>query len=273
VTQTATLLRDQLETARRAYIEYSNETWNSIFVQSVYVEDQGQAQGLDPNRFQAGLKFYSKRAQEIFDIFNTVYGASSRASRIVRVMATQATNPFHTQTILSFTNAAAKCDRFAIAPYFGSTIADTARANQIKAAGVDGVFNWLTTGTPDFGFGKLADLDQAVQNQKTTVAAFNIPLIAYEGGQHFIAGGVVQNDTQLNNIMDAVNRDARMKTVYLTYLNNWRARSIEIFWHFSNTDRWGVFGRWGSREFSTQPRAQAPKFDALQTYIETQPLP
>jgi len=46
-----------------------------------------------------------------------------------------------------------------------------------------------------------------------------------------------------------------MKTVYLTYLNNWRARSNEVFWHFTNTDRWNKFGRWGSREFSSQTRA------------------
>ena len=274
VTQTATLLRDQLETARRAYIEYSNETWNGIFAQAVFVQDQGEARGLNQpgnDRFVGGLRFYSLRAQEISDIFQTVYGAS-RASRIVRVMATQAGSLFATQKILEFTNAATKCDRFAIAPYFGSTIGDVTRADLFKAAGVDGVFDWLTTGTPDLGRGKLADLDQAVQDQKATVDTFNIPLITYEGGQHLVTAGAVQDDPVLNQIMDDVNRDARMKTVYLTYLNNWRARSNEVFWHYLNTDRWSKFGRWGSREFSTQPRAQAPKFDALQTYIENQPL-
>jgi hypothetical protein len=143
----------------------------------------------------------------------------------------------------------------------------------VSAAGVDGVFGWLTTGNPDLGVGRLADLDRAVQDQKATLSAFNIPLITYEGGQSFVAFGPFQNDAPLNQLLDAVNRDPRMRAVYATYLDNWRSRSDEVFFHFLNTERWTKFGRWGSREFATETRAQAPKFDALQTYIESRPLP
>lgn len=272
----ATILREQLEPGRVAYVEYSNETWNGIFTQAEFVQDRGQALGLDQpedNRFIAGLRFYSQRAQQLFDQFDLVFGAA-RAERLLRVCATQAVNPFLTQTILEFGEAADKCDRFAIAPYFGDTVVETERGEAFKAAGVDGVFSWLQTGTPDLGFGSLAELDAAIAAQKETVDAFGIPLITYEGGQHFLAAGPVQFDEALNALMDAVNRDPRMKTAYLDYLDSWRTSGgDEVFWHYLHTDRWSVFGRWGSRESTTQPRAQAPKFDALQTYIENRPLP
>lgn len=51
------------------------------------------------------------------------------------------------------------------------------------------------------------------------------------------------------------------------YLAAWRARSPgERFVHFVHVDRWSPYGRWGAKEFATQPRSQAPKFDALMTY-------
>jgi hypothetical protein len=272
----AALLRDQLKAGLRVHIEYSNETWNGIFVQSTYVQDRGEALGLnlpENDRFIGGLRFYSLRAQQVFDAFDRVFGAQ-RASRVRRVMATQAVNPFLTQTILKFGRAANKTDAFAIAPYFGDTIVEEAKANEIKRLGVDGVFDWLLNdNNAILDFGSLASLDRAVGDQKAMVQGFGLPLITYEGGQHFLAAGSFQNDADLNAIMDSVNADPRMRQVYLNYLGNWRQRSQEVFWHYLNVDRWSRFGRWGSKQFASQTRAQAPKFDGLQTYIEQQPLP
>jgi hypothetical protein len=272
----AALLRDQLKAGLRAHVEYSNETWNGIFVQSIYVQDKGEELGLnlpENNRFIGGLRFYSLRSQQIFDAFERVFGAQ-RASRVRRVMATQAVNPFLTQTILKFGKAAKKTDAFAIAPYFGDTIVEEAKANEIKRLGVDGVFDWLLNdNNAILDFGSLASLDRAVEGQKSMVQGFGLPLITYEGGQHFLAAGGFQNDAALNAIMDSVNADPRIKQIYLSYLGLWRQRSAEVFWHYLNVDRWSRFGRWGSKQFANQTRAQAPKFDGLQTYIEQQPLP
>ena len=42
-----------------------------------------------------------------------------------------------------------------------------------------------------------------------------IPLASYEGGQHFVGVGGLAWDEPLNQLLDAANRDARMRTVYL----------------------------------------------------------
>ncbi|MFM8790088.1 MAG: hypothetical protein ACKOEI_09610, partial [Chthoniobacterales bacterium] len=89
VRQTARLYRDTLDPALKLYIEYSNETWNGGFSQTTYVQDRGQALGLDADRWQAGQKFTSRRSGEIFAIFEQEFGAANR-SRFVNVLATQA---------------------------------------------------------------------------------------------------------------------------------------------------------------------------------------
>ena len=267
----AAILNAQLEPGRRATIEYSNEVWNGQFSQTAFATQQGAAQGLDllddgqTNAAIGMVRFYSKRAQRIFTIFENVMGGTSR---IRRTLSTQAVVPFFTREILSFGNAAQKTDMFAIAPYFGDTITDTKRRNALVALGVNGVFDWLLNdNNAVLKRGSLPSIDREVQDQAAVLAEFGIPLTSYEGGQHFLAAGTVSNDTQLNALMDAVNRDPRMKAVYLSYLNNWRNRTNEVFHHFVNCDRWSQFGRWGAKEFPSQRRVDAPKYDALMTYV------
>ncbi len=118
----------------------------------------------------------------------------------------------------------------------------------------------------------LEDIRFNSQQSRDAAANFGKPLISYEGGQHFVAIGNALDDPALNTLFDTVNRDPRIREVYSTYLNNWRLDTDQQFTHFYNCDSWSIFGRWGSLEFATQPRAEAPKFDALQSYIEAQPL-
>ena len=134
------------------------------------------------------------------------------------------------------------------------------------------MFSWLLNDNQPDLFGSLADIRFNTVISRDAALGFGKPLISYEGGQHFLGAGSGQNDNALNAIYDSVNRDPRMKQVYAQYLNGWRDDTGQFLTHYFNCDAWSVFGRWGSLEFSTQPRAQAPKFDALQTYIETRPL-
>jgi hypothetical protein len=276
----ATLLRDTVDPARTIYVEYSNETWNGIFEQARFVVEEGRRLGLDEledgsrNDFIGGLRFYSRRARQVFEIVDEVFGAS-RAARVERVMATQAVNPFLTETILGFENAAAHTDAFAIAPYFADTFTEPEQRTELLRLGIDGIFDWLLTDNNALlRFGSLASLDRAVADQKATTEDFGVgALITYEGGQHFLAAGALFRDAELDALFDAVNRDPRMATVYRQYLDNWRARTDERFWHFVTVDRWSEFGRWGAREFETQPLADSPKTRALEIYIAERPLP
>lgn len=298
----ATLIRDQLEPGRRAYIEYSNEVWNGQFTQTSYAVNQGRAQGLnvEPSCSNntgcrdtfAMLRFYSRRSRQIFEIFEDVF-TTANIGRVERVMASQAVNSFFTDQILSFENASNKTDSFAIAPYFGDTINrefEPTRRDAYVAAGVNGVFNWLfgSQGAPDLGYGSLAQLSrvefggprnirETIRFQKEVADQHGVQLVAYEGGQHFLQGGTIFNsnnaltDPQINTLFNSVNRDARMKEAYLQYLSIWTQEGGGIFHHYVNSDSWSAFGRWGAKEFPTQPRTAAPKYDALMQFIADNP--
>lgn len=275
VTSFARILNSQLEPGRRAYIEYSNEVWNPLFSQTRYATQQGIRQGINVlegkrDDFAGMLHFYSRRSKQIFSLFQQAMGG---VDRIRRVMATQAVNSFLTQEILNFENGAEATDVFAVAPYFGDTIVDAQKRDELLRLGVDGIFDWLLKdNNPILDFGSLASIDRAVSAQMQVLSGFGIPLTSYEGGQHFLAAGPFESDPALNELMDAVNRDPRMKTVYLRYLSHWRQRTGNVFHHFVNCDRWSRFGRWGAKEFPTQALSKAPKFNALMTYIANQPL-
>jgi hypothetical protein len=265
----ATIVRDQLETDRDAYFEYSNEVWNSIFDQTTYARNRGVELGLDADETTAMVKFYSRRSRQVFELIESAFGGTDR---IQRVMATQVVVPFFTEEILGFENAASSTDAFAVAPYFGTTISEQSVADAIKAAGVDGVFDWLNNdNNAAIGdYGALASVAAAVADQVDAAGDAGVPLIAYEGGQHFIGFLGFENDSDLNEILDDVNRDPRMKDVYLDYLEDFATTTGgQPFWHYVNCDRWSKFGRWGALEYPTQPRAASPKYDALQTFIES----
>jgi hypothetical protein len=305
VTEFARMVNESLEPGRHAYIEYSNEVWNGQFTQTAFATNQAGANlaRYGTNRFaendpgSAFVRFYSDRAQLIFRRFAA---EMDDMNRIRRVMASQAVNPFLTEEILAFRKGADLTDHFAIAPYFGDTISEgetfflecsdfraaespITRRDAIVQAGVDGVFAWLNgdPGAPDLGYGSLPCVRAAMLAQRTSARKFGVALGVYEGGQHFLAAGSLRfGDPELNAIMDAVNRDPRMKQVYLSYLAQWRGASTivgiapegNVFHHFLNSDMWTPFGRWGAKEFPTQSPAQAPKFDALMTYIARRPL-
>ena len=88
---------------------------------------------------------------------------------------------------------------------------------------------------------------------------------------HLDNAASVENNDAINTLFDAANRDARMGTLYAKYLAAWKAPGGTLFAHFVHCERQSKWGRWGALEYLEQPRQEAPKFDALQTFIETTP--
>jgi hypothetical protein len=75
----------------------------------------------------------------------------------------------------------------------------------------------------------------------------------------------------LNALFDAVNRDPRMRDLYLDYFEGWRTAGGGWINHFVNCDKPSKWGRWGALEYVRQPRDEAPKYDALLTFVERHP--
>jgi hypothetical protein len=60
-----------------------------------------------------------------------------------------------------------------------------------------------------------------------------------------------------------------MGALYTQFLQGWRDQGGALLVHFVNCSGWGRYGRWGALEYLEQPRSESPKFDALQTFIES----
>lgn len=307
IDQFATRLRDNFRADRRVFIEYSNENWNGIFSQSVEIPQQfcpgfadlaagcqndgvpgngiacernpvtfsqGAAQG---PCFQALVRAWGDRSVEIFQRFDTVFGASA-ADRLVRVVAAQAANPDLGRQVLtrnatgqSF-SVASRSDAYAIAPYFGTEYCTpdsgiNPDTHPSVYANLSNFFADLTSRALPTATGFMTNSRSMLTNN---FAAEGLRLIAYEGGQHFAGIGGFTFNATCNTTFDAANADPRMGALYTQYLNNWK-QSGDEFTHFSNVGRWGPFGRWGALEFQDQDVSTSPKFSAMQSFSSANP--
>ena len=256
VRRTARLYRDTLDPQLQLYVEYSNETWNGVFVAAAYVQDRGRALGLDASRWLAGQKFVAKRSAEIFGIFEQEYGLAQRR-RFVAVMATQAANlGVSTQRLEAMDDpdlnpARVKPDALAIAPYFGVNYApgDPIPTGEQVATGlsrktIEEALNWT-------------------RDQRAVAEAHGLRLICYEGGQHFVGILGAESNDSLTAALHAGNRDPRMEDRYREYMTGLENEGVDLLVNFSHISGWTQWGSWGVLEHQRQPARLAPKWRAL----------
>lgn len=176
----------------------------------------------------------------------------------MRVLGTQ--TPWVSEQELGFQDTAAHVNALAMAPYFNFRPDEAAT---VPGMSLDQLFAAINTVL-------LPRVKMAVQAQAPVTARYGVRLAAYEGGQHLVGLGPWSNDPTVNNLYNAANRDPRMGAVYRQWLQDWSDNGGELMMHFLNCGAYtsGPSGRFGTLEYMEQPRAEAPKYDALQTWIE-----
>lgn len=259
VRRVAALVRDRLDPSLRVWVEYSNEVWNGMFAQARWAGEQGGSQQLASSPFEAQLAFYSRRSVDVFRLFESVAGDD----RVVAVMASQAANPWSSRQVLEFEDAHQHAEVLAIAPYFGVNVGADERA-RFAAMTPDQLFEHTRRSV-------MPDVYRWIDENAAIAREHGLPLVSYEGGQHFIGMGGAENDERLNALLDAINRDPRMGELYSEYLGAWRQRGGTLFVHFNSCDHWSKWGRWGARENPRQPDSEAPKYSALMRFIDQNP--
>lgn len=272
VREMARLVRDTLDPSLLAYIEYSNETWNTqgSFTQTAYVQQMGLAQGLSTTSWDAGQFFAAKRSAEIWEIFDQEFGAAAR-TRLSRVLATHAASTTTTQLRISALNNPSMnpthqhADTLAIAPYFGSNFAPSVIPPS-KGTRYPSVSDLLKSDAPM----RVAEAIAMAASQKTIANLQGMDLICYEGGQHYVTIYGAENDPAMVQILQDVNRNELMYELYTTYLDGLKAAGVEAFANFSHCGEWSKWGSWGTLESIDQPLASAPKFRALVDWIVAQ---
>lgn len=257
VRQFAALVKKQLNPKRKVYVEYSNETWNSIFDQARHCKDKGLALGLSTNEYEAQLRYSSQRSVEIFKIFEKEFGGKDR---LVRVICTHSANPWTGTTAMDWRQAYKNADAVGIAPYFGNAFGDAKTADKVADMSVDELLDGCQK--------MIADNRKTNEKYAAETKKRGLKLMAYESGQHLVGVGGAENNEKLMNLFHAANRHPRMKELYLEDLRNWKEIGGSTFCVFSSVGKYTKWGSWGMLEWSDQKETEAPKMMALREFMQ-----
>ena len=256
VRQFARMVSARLERGRQVILEYGNECWNSSFEQARYCQREGVRLQLSNDPFEAQLRFYSQRAVELFRVARQEL-ASTHA--VVRVLASQNVNSWVSTTMADWRGAAQEIEAIAVAPYFGYNLGDPSRQWDVSQWSIDQVVAECWT-----------DLDATLRGTRANVAAARqrgLYVLGYEGGQHLAGFGGAESNTQLTNLFIATNRDPRMYSLYMAFLDGWRATGARGIAAYYSTGRPGRYGSWGALEWAAQDPYTAPKYLALRLWL------
>lgn len=260
VTQFAQLVKQRLRPNLKPHIEYSNETWNFIFLQGNYVRDMGMARRLDTNKNRAGYRFYSERSVEIFKIWEQVFGGPQR---LVRILSGWTINEEVAQTVLGHKDAYKSADAFAIAPYF---FGDHQSIQLVR--NLDETFKLMTDDQYRYSINNVLAF---IRKQKAIADKYGLPLMAYEGGQGLVDFKTTHDMQMPNPLLYQANRHPRMGALYTQFLEGWKREGGTLFAHYSSPRTYRRYGSWGSKEYINQPLGQAYKHQAILNFIRNRP--
>ncbi len=254
ISQMADLFRDNLETDRHLYVEYSNEIWNWIF---------GQAQWLNEYSCNGGSDTWPEcivpNIQNALDLWSSSF--SSDLSRITRVAGVQGSWLDVSERMVYNLNPNT-VDAVSPACYFSFLessypILDNLGAN----ATIDDIALHARMSMSD-------DLN-SVEQIKTISDSLEVPLIFYEGGQHLTPDPFGEVPTYEVAMKD-IQRDTAMYNLYNEWFDSLRSVHTGtdpfLLMHFNFiAPRSAQYGSWGLLEYMNQDTnlIPAPKYAAL----------
>lgn len=234
IQQMANYVASALGAGRRLYIEYGNEHWNTLF--SIRTQWLPSAPYAGSNLHQK----YGTRAKYIFDTFRAAFAAAGKSAQLVCVLSGQAANSnVITQALVT---AGSSTDAIAIAPYFGT--------NFSSAPATIPTMDELASET----YARLGTTRNWISTHRTVAQGWGIPLVYYEGGQHYTGINGQENNNALITRLLEFNRDWRMRNLYrYNYLSDLASGGAALFNNFALAGRWSKWGAWGNIEYWGQP--------------------
>ena len=256
----AQYVKQNLKPGLKAYVEYTNEAWNTIFTQAHYMKDQGERLQLDEDRDKGGYKYFSLRSVQIFDIWEQTFGGTDR---IIRVMGSWAGWTRTSEMLLSYRNAYKKTDAVAIAPYFFPAFKSAQKARSVAQ-----LFKLMYDPKEKYSIPKVLGY---IHKNAEMAKKFGVDLIAYEGGQHLVDWKSRNVKSHPTKLMIAANKDWRMAKAYTDFMRGWKDNGGKLFVNFSAPRTYQWFGSWGTKEYITQPISKAPKHRSLMQFARSNP--
>jgi hypothetical protein len=251
----AKLVKAKLNPQRRVYVEYSNEVWNGQFQQSKYAGEQGVKLGFATKPWEGAWRYTAHRSQEIFRIWEEVFGGKER---LVRVLPSQAANSHVGKEVTGWKDAGKNADVLAIAPYISMNIPKDGKrltAAEVATWSVDKFMDYVETNA-------LPECIRWMQENQKVAAQHGLKLVCYEAGQHFVGVAGGENDAALTKLLHAANAHPRMQGIYQKYYAAWEAADGDLLCHFSSVSQWSKWGSWGLLQYADEEVKQSPKFKA-----------
>ena len=256
----AEMVRKRLDPSLKVYIEYSNEVWNGMFRQSQYAGEQGRKLGFAEKPWEAGWRYTAYRSVQIFRIWEQVFGGTER---LVRILPSQAANPYVSERVVEFQDAYKHADALAIAPYISFNISPNSEpsADEVAQWTVDQVLSHIETKA-------LPESIRWIQGNKEIADKYGLKLMVYEGGQHMVGVGGGENNEKLTKLLHQANAHPRLAGIYGKHFDAWEKAGGDLFCHFSSVGRWSKWGSWGLLQHYDDNPAESPKFMATMQWAK-----
>jgi hypothetical protein len=253
----AEMVRERLDPGLTVYVEYSNEVWNGMFPQSRYAGEQGVKLGFAPKDkpWEGAWRYTAYRSVEIFRIWEDAFGGTQR---LVRVLPTQAANPYVSERVVEFQEAYKHADALAVAPYISCNVPVEGKGlttGKVETWTVDQALDHLENNS-------LPESIRWINGQKQVAEKYGLALIAYEGGQHMVGVGGGENNETVTRRFHAANAHPRMGDIYRQYFDAWTAAGGDLFCYFASVSTWSKWGSWGIMQHYDDDPAASPKLVA-----------
>ena len=247
----AKLVKSRLRKDLNVYVEWSNEVWNSQFPQHKWIQSRTDGRSLS----DAFNEAWAEEADRDFEIWMDVWG--NQSGRVIRVAAGQKDNPWVTGQLVE--NLQGEFDAISCTTYFGMT------KREMDSFGNVTPRRLLEKAMDDMVKGQRTNYRAHGQlsRQWTRKTGRDIPLIGYEGGQHYTAEG--GNPSYLNALLDMQNHPL-MYDVYIANMREWENAGGSLFTAFNFVEKPDKWGAWGQLDFMDQAISTAPKYRALLDY-------
>lgn len=256
VREFARLVQARLDPKRRAWVEYSNEVWNSQFQQHKFAAEEGVRLGLAEKSWEAAWRYTARRSEEIFRLWD--HEMAGGRDRLVRVLPSQAANSYVSRQVAGWQEAGRRADALAIAPYLSMNIPREGRrltAAEVATWSVDRFLDYVETNA-------LPECIRWMEESRKVADQYGLQLVAYEAGQHFVGVAGGENDAALTRLLHAANAHPRLGELYRRYYAAWEANGGGLLCHFSSVGQWSKWGSWGLLQHADQDPATSPKFVA-----------
>jgi hypothetical protein len=283
------------------FFEYGNEPWNyaaQFGVNGAEFERKGRLlwPGKKGNSLQFRLNYYALRSVELCTVLkqqNMGVGPNIKCAA-----NGQAASPYVNDLLLNCEFAvenigqpcAKKFDALAVAPYFGGYLSDPKNQMKVKqwavnrSGGLSELFKDLLgdethgSATPSLvqqvirpisSVNGLEETKRWIASSKKIANKHNLPLIAYEGGQHLVPP-IGQEDGLVLDLFLRANRDPRMGKAYLRHLQDWKDLNGDLYMLFGYASKWSKYGAFGLKEFQFES-IPTPKWSAVKNFNGSNP--